>query len=185
MASTGKKITQENYSSDWSERINNLRSIGTIDEIVSEIYQNPTLISEAITYIENPNPTIAWRTAWIIDKLSVKKTALIEPYHKTLVGILKKTGNNSIRRLLAKILAANPTKDCEDGELIDKCLNWIIQPKIPVAVKANVMQLLFEICRTYPELIHEFRMVVEEGLPTGSKGYKSKARNLLKAIDNW
>ena len=99
--------------------------------------------------------------------------------------MLKKTKNNSIRRLFTKILGANLTKECEDGEIIDKCLNWIIQPKIPVAVKANAMQLLFEICKVYPELIPEFRMVVEEGLPAGSKGYKSKARNLLKTIDNW
>ena len=174
-----------NYASDWCERIDNLRSIETIDEIVSEIYQNPALIDEIIGFVENHNPTVAWRTAWILDKLSVKKPSLIVPYHKTLVGMLKKTNNNSIRRLFTKILGANLTKDCEDGELIDKCLNWIIHPKIPIAVKANAMQLLFELCRIYPELIPEFRMVVEEGLPTGSKGYKSKARNLLKAIDNW
>ena len=185
MIPNNKKSETEHYTSDWTERIDNLRSINTIDEIVSEIYQNPVLIDEVIMYIENPNPTIAWRTAWIIDKLSVKKPALIEPYHKTLVGMLKKTKNNSIRRLFTKILGANLTKECEDGELIDKCLNWIIQPKIPVAVKANAMQLLFEICKVYPELIPEFRMVVEEGLPAGSKGYKSKARNLLKTIDNW
>ena len=176
------KIETENYASDWSERISNLRSIGMIDEIVAEIYQNPALIDAIIIHIENPAPTVAWRTAWIIDKLAVKNKLLIEPYHKILVGMLKKTNNNSIRRHLTKILSANPTKECEDGELIDKCLNWIIHPKVPVAVKANAMQLLFEICKVYPELIPEFRMVVEEGLPTGSQGYKSKARKMLKGL---
>ena len=182
--STQKKMKKNVCSTEWEEKVNNFRSIRTIDELVSEVYQNPTLIESIIVHIENPNRTVAWRTAWIIDKLSTKKPSLIEPYHKTLVEMLKKTGSNSIRRHLTKILGANPTKECEDGELIDKCLNWVIHPKIPIAVKANAMQLLFELCKIYPELIPEFRIVVEEGLPTGSAGYKSRARMILKAIDN-
>ena len=172
----------KDYAADWPEKINNLKSIGMIDQIAGEVYQNPALIDAIIIHIEHFDSTVAWRTAWIIDKLSVKNPSLIEPYHKMLVGMLKKTKNNSIRRHLTKILGTNPTKECEDGELIDKCLNWIIHTKVPVAVKANTMQLLYELCKLYPELIPEFRMVIEEGLPTGSNGYKSRARKILKQL---
>ena len=177
-----KNSELKEYAANWPERISNLQTFRMIDDLVNEIYQTPELVEEIIIHLTNSNQTVAWRTAWIIDKMSVKNRFLIEPHHKALVSVLKKTPNNSIRRHLTKILAANLTKECEDGELIDKCLNWIIHPKVPVAVKANTMQLLYKLCKLYPELIPEFCLVIEEGIPTGSQGYKTKARNILKSL---
>jgi hypothetical protein len=160
----------------------NIRSGGMSEAFASRLHHNPDSIPEMIDQIESSNPIVAWRAAWVIDKLAEKHAILLLPHHTRLVNLLKETQSNGVRRHLTRILGNNPSKACEDGKLVDLCMEWIFLPKIPVAVKANAMQLMLELCKVYPDLIPELRLAIEAGLDEGSPGYKSRAKKVLQSL---
>ena len=164
------------------EELLTIRSSGMSEDFAHRLMQNPSSIASMIDQIENTNPVVAWRAAWIIDKLSDQYPHLLRPHHPKLLTILKKTTSNGVRRHLTRILSGNFSEVCEDGELVDLCLEWIFLPKIPVAVKANAMTLMLELTKIYPDLIPELKTAIEAGLETASPGYKSRARKVLKKL---
>ncbi|MDR2928296.1 MAG: hypothetical protein LBV41_08895 [Cytophagaceae bacterium] len=175
-------IIQTVDAGNWPNTVRNLQSTGMIDRIAAALLKSPALIGEITLYLRMPEQTVAWRTAWIIDKIAEKNTTLITPFHAVFVDALKVTPHNGVRRHLLKILGNSPTQACEDGELIDKCFEWIVHPKIPVAVKANAMELIYRLCCIYPELATELTLVIEDGFLTGTAGYRCKGKNILKLL---
>lgn len=148
----------------------------------SRLNQNPASIPDMIDQMENSNPVIAWRAGWVMEKLADIEPRLLIPYHLRLVTILKKTKVNGLRRHLTRILGSYPSKACEDGELVDLCLEWIYLPKIPVAVKANAMTLMLELCKIYPDLRPELKLAIESGFDSATPGYKSRAKKILQYL---
>lgn len=52
----------------------------------------------------------------------------------------------------------------------------------PVAVKVFSMTVLFNIVQVYPELSEELEISIEEQMPFGSGGFKSRGRKVLKDL---
>ncbi len=159
-----------------------LRSGEMSQEFANRLLLNPELIPEMIGQMEHKNPVIAWRAAWILDKLSESSPKVLVAYHPELVRILMQTPLNGIRRHLTKILGNCPSPACEDGQLVNCCLEWILLPKMPVAVKVNAMTLMLAISNTYPELKSELKIAIESGMEGATPGYKSRALKILKTL---
>lgn len=159
-----------------------LRSGGMSQEFANRLLLNPELIPEMIGQMEHKNHVIAWRAAWILDKLSESSPEALLAYYPELVRILKETSLNGIRRHLTKIIGNYPSPACEDGQLVDYCLEWIFLPKIPVAVKVNAMTLMLAISNIYPELKSELKIAIESGMEGATPGYKSRALKILKTL---
>lgn len=160
----------------------NIRSGGMSEAFANQLKQNPNSIPEMIDQIENPNPIVAWRAAWVIDKLVKNDPLIMLPYHLRLIKILKQTPSNGVRRHLTRILSSTPSQASEDGVLVDLCFEWILNPKIPVAVKVNAMQLILELCKIYPDLKPELRLTIEAGVENGTPAYKSCAKKILQNL---
>jgi hypothetical protein len=45
------------------------------------------------------------------------------------------------------------------------------------------MTVLFNIVKKYPELKDELKMSIEDQLPYGSAGFKSRGRRILKSLE--
>ncbi len=157
----------------------NLRSGRQSEALATKLGNNHHLVPEMVNFICNSNPQVAWRASWVLNKVADKEPVILLPYHPKLVEILKVTTSNGVRRHLTNILGSYPSTACEDGVLVDLCLKWITDLKIPVAVKANSMLLMQHICKVYPELIPEFKGAIEIGLESASPGYKSRARKVI------
>lgn len=167
----------------YQEELLSIRSTGMSQDFAHRLVQNCNSIPAMIEQIENTNPVVSWRAAWVIDKLGEQQPHLLLDHHPRLLTILKKTSSNGVRRHLTRILAGNFSKACEDGELVDLCLEWIFSPKIPVAVKANAMSLMLEFTKIYRDLIPELKIAIEAGMETASPGYKSRARKVLQTLN--
>ena len=53
----------------------------------------------------------------------------------------------------------------------------------PIAVRAFSMTVLFNIGKEQPDLLPELRLMIEDLLPYGSPGIKSRGRRTIQAID--
>jgi len=169
---------------DWENQLNHLFKELNKKEIVSFLSAHPIEISTLINVTSQSPERIAWRAAWIIDLLDRDKPELISPHIADLHIILKATPYNGVRRSLLKIINHHSPSSLEDGELLDKCFQWMITPTVPTAVRAHAMQYISQLLPSYPDLKREFELCLETALNDGNKGIKAKARNLLKQINS-
>ncbi|WP_444820521.1 hypothetical protein [Thermophagus sp. OGC60D27] len=167
---------------DWEYQLDHLFEEVNKQEIILFLSKHPEEIPKLIKTINHSPEKRAWRTAWIIDLLYRDEPALVTPYLADLRTILKATPFNGVRRSLLKIINSQKAISIEDGELLDKCFQWIISPAVPTAVRAHAMQYAINLLPSYPELKNELQLCLQTALHDEKKGIKAKARNLLKQI---
>lgn len=68
------------------------------------------------------------------------------------------------------------------GIAAELCFGYLDDPQEAVAVRAFSMGVLYKICQREPELGNELIMVLEDHLPHGSAGFKSRGNKLLAKL---
>lgn len=89
---------------------------------------------------------------------------------------------NALRFLQNKPLFDELSEE-QIGILTDHCFNYLSSQQEPIAVKVFSMTVLQFVTEKYPELRPELSILIEEQLPYGSAGFKSRAKKVLKAIN--
>lgn len=125
---------------------------------------------------------IAWRSAYIIDMVHDYNPSAIAPLIKEIANTTPSVINHSIKRHYCRILAQHDLSELADGNLVDACFSWLRQEDIPIAVKAHCMMILYKLCETYPEMIPELKVHLEDLIPHGSKGEVNRAKQILKQL---
>ena len=68
------------------------------------------------------------------------------------------------------------------GETIEICFRFLSGNEA-VAIKVFSMSVLYNLSLNVPEIITELKVVIEDHLPYGSAGFKSRARKVLAKLD--
>jgi len=68
------------------------------------------------------------------------------------------------------------------GIAAELCFGYLDDPQEAVAVRAFSMGVLYKICLKEPELGNELIMVLEDHLPHGSAGFKSRGNKILAKL---
>ncbi|TCO09136.1 hypothetical protein [Natronoflexus pectinivorans] len=168
---------------NWNKRIKELKSGEESKRIAKELSEQPEVIPTIIELIKNKEKKVAWRAAWILDNFSRQYSPMLIPYTDQFCEILISTPNQGVRRHLTNILCTIPAETIEDGRVVDACLQWITEEKSDIAVKANSMQLVANICRVYPELASEIIHVIEQGMENGSTGIKNRGKKIISTLE--
>ena len=68
------------------------------------------------------------------------------------------------------------------GSAAELCFTYLNDPQEAVAVRAFSMGVLYNICQQEPALGNELIMVLEDHLPHGSAGFKSRGKKILAKL---
>jgi len=127
---------------------------------------------------------MAWRSAYLIDLIHDINPSIIEPYLNEMIALVVKENNQSIKRHYLRILSQHNLNELADGQFIDLCFKWLSNENTPIAVKAHCMTIIHNITQHYPDLIGEFKLVLEGLLPYGTKGEVNRAKKILFELEN-
>lgn len=61
------------------------------------------------------------------------------------------------------------------------CFGYLGSPKEAVAIKVFSLTVLGNLAKSYPEIIPEIKVLIEEQLPRQTVGFKSRAQKLLNS----
>ncbi|MBC8173897.1 MAG: hypothetical protein H7X71_08330, partial [Chitinophagales bacterium] len=64
------------------------------------------------------------------------------------------------------------------------CFELLADINEPVAIRCFSMTVLANISEKEPDIKNELRLLIEEQLPFGTAGFKSRARKVLKSISS-
>ncbi|ASB50760.1 hypothetical protein [Alkalitalea saponilacus] len=168
---------------NWNHIIKELKSGEESRLLAKQLFEQQEGIPIVIKCITNRDKKVAWRAAWILDNFSRENHKMLIPFVNRFCEILISTPHQGVRRHLTNILCAFPAETIEDGRVVDACLKWITEEKSDIAVKANAMQLVANICRVYPELASEIINVIEQGMENGSPGIKNRGEKIIASLE--
>jgi len=66
--------------------------------------------------------------------------------------------------------------------LVETCFDWMINPKVAVAVKVFCCETLFNLRNRYDWIADELAREIEFLMLNGSPGIQSKGKRILKAL---
>jgi hypothetical protein len=136
---------------------------------------------------------IAFRAAWLLENLFLQKPELYVEHIEYLVSRVSEVTNPSCKRHYAKIImhitspkaamaVQTQLKNVDLTLVVEKFFDWIIDPKILIAVKVFATEALFNIRERYPwikeELAEQLRFLMRDG----TAAIQSRGRKLLSKL---
>ena len=169
-----------NLRSELSQRPDKKKEL----EIVSYIGNDPARFAELVSYMLEGDETISKYASWLFGHCMEKTPWLIRPHLYALVNNLEKPNlNDSVKRSTVRALSG--LKDIPEdlqGHLLQHCFDYLLDPKVAVAIQVHAMQNVFNISKNEPDLLRELQMVIEENMPHTTAAYKARGKRILGQI---
>jgi len=133
---------------------------------------------------------IAFRSAWILENIFLQDPTRYETDLEYLVSRIKEVKHASCKRHYAKIMMHITAKNASpvikqklqglDLEpVVEQCFDWMIDPKVLVAVKVFASEALFNLRRRYTWINEELADQIRFLMKDGSAAIQSRGRKLL------
>jgi len=127
--------------------------------------------------------TVATNTLWIMTHFSLHENRWLYQKQDEMTDKLLATTHPSQKRLLLSLLYRQPLPNPPRVDLLDYCLEEIISRKEPPGTTTLCLKLAYEMCRTIPELLNEYRTVLDMTEPAQlPPSLKTSRKNILKAM---
>lgn len=148
------------------------------------IGSNQELFDELMTHFFSNQYRVTQRAAWIMSHCVEKYPFLIQPHlEKMVYNLGDKKIHVAVKRNTVRMLQEVEVPEDLMGTLADYCFKFLLDPKEAVAVRVFSMTILYNICKKEPDLANELKVVIEEFLPHGTAGFKSRGKRILKGLN--
>jgi hypothetical protein len=143
------------------------------------------LISELIMFALNSDKLISSRAMWVLSHASDIDYNCIMHYHTKLIDHLKTEDlHDGVIRNILRLYQIKPVPASRESFMLDICFCYIKNPAVAIAIRAFAITVVFNISKTYPELLHELKTVLNHlSLSDEGPGIRARVKNTLKDID--
>ena len=127
---------------------------------------------------------VTQRAAWIVKHCADNHAELVSPYFDEIIDRMLEPGVRvAVKRNVIRILQDVDIPRRIAGKIATVCFEMLGSAKEPIAVKVFSMTVLANIARREPDLKREIRILIEQQMPTGSAGFRSRGRKILKIVE--
>jgi|SRR6185503_3186818 len=144
-----------------------------------------------LTFYADKN--IAFRAAWILENVFLQDAARYEPDLDYLISRVKDIKHESCRRHYAKIVMHVTGKKAPQAirqkleqldlePVVEQCFDWMIDPKVRIAVKVFASEALFNLRHRYPWIAEELANQLQFLMRNGTAAIQSRGRKLLLGL---
>ncbi|MEM8906884.1 MAG: hypothetical protein AAGD05_03475 [Bacteroidota bacterium] len=151
-------------------------------KIADYVGQHPEYFETLLSLFLHENYRITQRAAWPLVFVVEAQPQLIKPHLRKVVENLQGAVNVAVKRNTLRFLQLMDLPEDLLGLAAEICFAFLDDPQEAIAVRVFSMTVLYNICVKEPELGNELRMVIEDHLPHGSAGFKSRGKKILKAL---
>lgn len=122
------------------------------------------------------------RSAWVINFCAEAHPDLFQPYLGKMIHNLRNDVHDAVKRNTLRMLQNYDVPEEYMGELADSCFEFLASNKEPIAIKVFSMSVLANIVEKFPELRNELQVLIEDQMPYGSAGFKSRGKKILARL---
>ncbi len=146
---------------------------------------NSLLFRKLLDFTEEDDTRLVFRASWALTKTCELDPALMKPVLPVIVDKLLRTSNESAERSFLKILSLTGTSELDEktqGRLVDHCFSLLRSRTSAIAVKVYSMDVLYEISKRFPGLVHELAAVMGMLPDDAPDGVKAKCRSVIRKL---
>jgi hypothetical protein len=157
------------------------RSIGRAGEVVELVRREPKAAAEVIACLWDPDRCVRMRAADVAEKVSREQPVLIEPYRKTLLGLLTEETQPAVQWHLTAILPRLRLTRAECVRAATKFRRYLESSSS--IVKTSAMQGLFDLTTIDDSLRPMVLDLIRSLTRTGTPAMRARGRILLKQLE--
>ena len=166
------------------EEILKERSKKQANKIIKWVGSDPEKFNELVSLFLKGEYRVTQRAGWPLSNIMIEYPHLIAKHLKKLLLNLQKPGlHNAVLRNTLRLLQFVKIPKPLHGLTAETCFQLLNDKKQPIAIYVFSMSVLGNLCMDYPDLKQELKLSIEEQLPYGTAGFRSRARKVLKQIE--
>lgn len=158
------------------------RSKRNIEHMASEIGDDPTQFGELMSVFLDGPYRITQYAAHLLGKCCDLQPHLILPYLGQMIELLDKEVHDSLKRNVVRTMQFVDIPEEHWDKTAQYCFQLLESKKEAVAIKVFSMTVLANLCEKLPELKNELSIIIEDQMPYGSAGFKSRGAKILKKL---
>ena len=143
---------------------------------------DPEILDELMICFFQDDKKVCQRASWPVGILGQKNPELIIPLLPKMIRALDNPRHDAVIRNTIRIIQDVDVPEELEGEVYDKCFNYLISPRYPTAIKAFSATVLYNIASKIPELKEELIIAIEDQLPYTTVGFINRAKKILKKL---
>lgn len=151
-------------------------------KIANHIGHNKKRFAELMTIFLGDDKLLTQRSAWVVSHCIDIEHSLIIPYIEQVLKLLHKDTAVVIKRNVVRVLQFVEIPNHLLDLAAEKCFSMMESKEESIAVKVFSMTILGNICEKVPELAHELSLIIEDQMPYGSAGFKSRGSKTLMKL---
>lgn len=150
------------------------------DEIIGYIGDSKTRMKELMEFFFDEEWRYNQRAAWPLGIIGEQKPHLLIPYLPKMLDNLKTNPKDAVIRNTVRTFQFVDIPEELEGKVYDVCMDYLIDLKQPIAIRAFAMTTLANIAEKHEALQEELLEVIKEYFDIGSAGFKSRAKKIIK-----
>lgn len=125
------------------------------------------------------------RAMWIVCHCNDISPEAIKPFYEKLIEFLKRDNiHTGAIRSVIRIFTLQDAPENYQSFLLDKSYSYITNYKMPIAVRAFAISVIYKLSLKYPELLNELKStLLALDFANESAGMRSRIKNTLKDIE--
>lgn len=155
------------------------------DKIVKYVGKNQRRFDILVDIFLHDEYRAVQRAAWPLSICVSLHPHLADKHLSDIAHNLEKPGlHNAVKRNTVRLFQYVSIPETLHGLVMNRCFEYVADPKEAVAVKAFSLTILQHLAKQYPEIIPEIKLLIAEQLPTQTAAFRSRAKQALSAFDN-
>ena len=168
---------------DLRERLSDRIHIEDIHEILRYVQGSQKRKSELYGLIFDPDETIGYQALWACSHFSADKNKWLYDKQDELINEILVCKHPGKRRLLLNLLLRQPQANPPRVDFLNFCLDRMLSAKELPGVQTLCMKLGYELCRPIPELLQEYKTLLDRAEPDLLQiSLRTVRKNILKKI---
>ncbi len=135
-----------------------------------------------LTEILDAEHPIGMRFTWLLGHLLAEAPTQVRPIVTYCFTHRNQWTFPGIKRSIAKMLWLAGVPEEIEGLVVDELFQWVLDPKVKVAVKVYSLEVLLSMVLKYPDLKEELLIVIDDQLDKNSIAFKVKAKKVIKIL---
>ena len=164
-----------------------------VEELAKVIAESKFPIKELIDLTFHPEEQLGFRASWILENIYIHHVFYFWPSSTYFLSKFHQQNNLSSRRHFGKILAlmtarnapfyiAETIQRCETDKLVETVFSWLIDEKVPVAVKSHCLNVLANLCSKHDWIKSELMETMEFLVDKESIAFYAKVKQIRKQL---
>ncbi len=127
----------------------------------------------------------AWRLLWILDHATEKNKRSLLPILGDLYPKVLSARHEGYVRIGMKLILRCPLLEDYIPEFLERCIEWIQNPKAKISSQTLGLEFFYQVCRMYPEMAPELLAYIDDILERDpSPGFRVRLKAVRKELNH-